>query len=66
MGFARFTDMPTARLVSGNGFRTYRPGDEEAWLGTLATGAFGIWDRARSIWAVHGYSQTGGFTQRAL
>jgi hypothetical protein len=47
MGFSRFTDMPSARPVSGYGFRTYRPGDEEAWLGTLATGEFGIWDRAR-------------------
>ena len=47
MGFSRFTGMPTARSVSGYGLRTYRPGDEEAWLDTLATGEFGIWDRAR-------------------
>jgi mycothiol synthase len=47
MGFARFTDMPAARPVSGYEFRTYRPGDEEAWLDTLSTGDFGVWERAR-------------------
>jgi mycothiol synthase len=47
MGFSRFTDMPTARPVNGYAFRTYRPGDEEGWLDTLATGEFGPWDRPR-------------------
>ena len=47
MGFSRFTDMPAARSVSGYGFRTYRPGDEGAWIDTLSTGDFGVWDRPR-------------------
>jgi mycothiol synthase len=47
MGFSRFADIPPARPVAGYGLRTYRPGDEGAWLDTLATGDFGVWDRAR-------------------
>src|SRR5262249_42643344 len=47
MGFSRFTEMPAARPVRGYGFRTYRPGDEGAWIDTLSTGDFGVWDRAR-------------------
>jgi mycothiol synthase len=47
MGFSRFADMPAARPVSGFGFRTYRPGDEGAWIDVLSTGDFGVWDRAR-------------------
>ena len=47
MGFSRFPDTPPSQPVIGYGFRTYRSGDEGAWLDTLTTGDFGEWDRAR-------------------
>ena len=47
MGFSRFAEMPAARPVGGYEFRTYRPGDEGAWIDTLCTGDFGVWDRGR-------------------
>ena len=47
MGFRRFADLAPPRLPAGYGLRTYRPGDEEAWLAILVTGEFGTWDRPR-------------------
>jgi mycothiol synthase len=47
MGFSRFADVPFARPVGGYEFRTYRPGNERAWIDTFGTGDFGNWDRAR-------------------
>ena len=32
---------------AGFGLRTFRPGDEDAWLTLLQTGEFGAWDRVR-------------------
>src|SRR3954447_22566611 len=31
----------------GYGLRTFRPGDEDAWVALLRTGEFAPWDRAR-------------------
>jgi mycothiol synthase len=39
--------LPTGDLPEGYALRTYRPGDEEAWLSILARSDFGAWDRAR-------------------
>lgn len=47
MGFTRFGALPAPRPASGYGLRTYRPGDEDAWIAILSTGDFGVWDRAR-------------------
>lgn len=47
MGFRRFDELLPPRAVSGYSLRTYRPGDEEAWVAILQTGDFGTWDRAR-------------------
>ena len=41
-----FIDIPPARPVISYGFRTYRHGDEGAWLDTLASGD-SAWDRSR-------------------
>jgi len=35
------------RVPPGYGLRTFRPGDEDAWVGLLQTGDFTPWDRAR-------------------
>ena len=32
---------------AGYGLRTFRPGDEDAWLALLRSGEFGAWDRTR-------------------
>ena len=32
---------------AGYGLRTFRPGDEDAWLALLQSGEFGAWDRVR-------------------
>ena len=34
-------------LPASYGLRTFRPGDEDAWLALLQTGEFGVWDRVR-------------------
>lgn len=47
MGFTLFDALPAPRPASGYGLRTYRPGDEEPWIGILSTGDFGAWDRPR-------------------
>ncbi len=47
MGFRRFADLQPPEPTPGYGLRTFRPGDEDAWIGILNTGGFGRWDRAR-------------------
>jgi mycothiol synthase len=47
MGFTRFDTLAEPQLAPGYGLRTYRPGDEDAWLALLSTGVFGAWDRPR-------------------
>lgn len=47
MGITRFDTVVPPQLVPGYGLRTYRPGDEDAWIAMLNTGSFGVWDRAR-------------------
>ncbi|HUX85496.1 MAG TPA: GNAT family N-acetyltransferase [Chloroflexota bacterium] len=47
MGFRRFAELAPPSLPAGYGLRTYRPGDEDAWLAILAAGEFGVWDRPR-------------------
>lgn len=47
MGFTRFGELVAPRPAPGYGLRTYRRGDEDAWLELLATGDFGAWDRSR-------------------
>ena len=34
-------------LPAGYSLRTFRPGDEDAWLALLQTGELGVWDRVR-------------------
>jgi mycothiol synthase len=41
------TWQPLNQLAATNFAPTCLPGDEEAWLDILATGDFGVWDRAR-------------------
>ena len=40
-------DDGTVTPPAGFGLRTFRPGDEDAWLTLLQTGEFGAWDRVR-------------------
>ena len=47
MGFRRFGDLEKPRAVDGYRLRTYRPGDEEAWLSVLSRAGFAAWDRDR-------------------
>jgi mycothiol synthase len=47
MGFTRFDTVQPPQPEAGYGLRTYRPGDEDAWIAMLNTGSFGVWDRAR-------------------
>ncbi len=47
MGFRRFEQLGPQRLAPGYGLRTFRPGDEGAWINMLNTGNFHIWDRQR-------------------
>ncbi len=47
MGFTAFDRMTPPQSVPGYGLRTYRPGDDDAWLSMLNTGSFGTWDQAR-------------------
>ncbi len=47
MGFSRFHDLIAPQPPPGYGLRTFRPGDQEAWVSILATGEFGEWDRPR-------------------
>lgn len=47
MGFRRFEQLQPPRLPEGYSLRTYRAGDDEAWIAMLATGEFGVWDRQR-------------------
>jgi mycothiol synthase len=35
------------KLPDGYGLRTFRPGDEDAWIAVLNTAAFGAWDHER-------------------
>lgn len=44
---ARITSPAAARLPSGYGLRTFRPGDEDAWLALLLSGEFSPWSRER-------------------
>lgn len=47
MGFTRFDHLEAPIAPVGYQLRTYRPGDEEAWLEILSHGEFGVWDQAR-------------------
>jgi mycothiol synthase len=47
MGFTRFDELEPPQVSPPYSLRTYRPGDEEAWLAMLNTGSFGAWDQAR-------------------
>jgi uncharacterized protein (DUF952 family)/GNAT superfamily N-acetyltransferase len=47
MGFTRFDELPPPLPPPCFELRTYRPGDEDAWLELLSSGYFGPWDRAR-------------------
>jgi mycothiol synthase len=47
MGYSRLPETPTARAVGGYAFRTFRAGDEAAWIEVLNAGDFGAWDRQR-------------------
>jgi mycothiol synthase len=44
---ARSRDLSDIALPPGYGLRTYRPGDEDAWLALLRSADFGGWDRVR-------------------
>ena len=47
LGFTRFDAIPPFPAPDGYGLRTFRPGDEDAWIAILNTAGFGEWDRAR-------------------
>jgi mycothiol synthase len=47
MGFRRFARLRSPEPVAGYGLRTFRPGDEQAWIDILNTGDFAPWDRVR-------------------
>ena len=47
MCFRRFDNLIMPQPVPGYDLRTFRPGDEGAWIALLSTGDFGIWDRPR-------------------
>jgi mycothiol synthase len=47
MGFTRFDTVMAPQPPLGYGLRTFRPGDEDAWVDLLLTGEFGMWDRPR-------------------
>ena len=47
LGFTRFDHLAAPCPISGYGLRTFHPGDEEAWIGLLSSGDFGMWDRPR-------------------
>lgn len=43
----RFGKLVVPQPVPGYGLRSFRPGDEDAWVALLSTGDFGAWDRPR-------------------
>lgn len=47
MGFSRFNQLTAPVMPYGYGLRTFRWGDEDAWIGLLNTGNFDTWDRPR-------------------
>jgi mycothiol synthase len=47
MGFRQFEGLVAPESVPGYGVRTFRPGDEDAWIAILQTGELGVWDRPR-------------------
>jgi mycothiol synthase len=47
MGLAHFEQLEPPEMPSGYSLRTFRRGDEDAWVALLSTGAFGAWDRPR-------------------
>ena len=47
MRFDAFANLPLPETIDGYGLRSYRPGDEDAWVSVLCSGDFGVWDRAR-------------------
>lgn len=47
MGFTRFDTLAEPQLAPDYRLRTYRPGDEDAWLALLSSGVFGSWDHPR-------------------
>lgn len=47
LGLRRFDQLGPVAPPIGYALRTYRPGDEAAWIDLLSTGEFGDWDRDR-------------------
>ena len=47
MDFTRFDTLVAPQPPPRYGLRTFRPGDEDAWVDLLLTGEFGMWDRPR-------------------
>jgi mycothiol synthase len=47
MGYRLFDALVSPHMPTGYDLRTFRPGDEDAWIELLATGGFGVWDRPR-------------------
>jgi mycothiol synthase len=47
MGFRRFELLEPPRMPPGYALRTFRSGDEVAWIAMLNTGEFRRWDRQR-------------------
>lgn len=47
MGFRAFGAIPASPAAAGYTLRSFRPGDEDAWIAILQTADFGEWDRAR-------------------
>ena len=44
---ARAESFGEVHVPPGYGLRTFRPGDEDAWLALLQSGDFGMWNRTR-------------------
>jgi ribosomal protein S18 acetylase RimI-like enzyme len=47
LGFHAFDTLAVPVVPDGYEQRSFRPGDEDAWLALLQSGDFGVWDRAR-------------------
>jgi mycothiol synthase len=54
MGFRRFDRLARPQATPGYGLRTFRPGDEDAWIAILQAGELGVWDRPRLAEMVRG------------
>lgn len=47
MRFTRFDELVAPQPAPGYGLRSFRPGDEDAWVAILSTGGFNEWSRPR-------------------